>query len=469
MALVLAPIMVVYVHLYRYYRKSCVELQRLDSNTRSPIQSHFLESLSGLVSVRAFGPHVVRRYRDTNCKHVNRNDRALLALVLSNRWLSARLEILGATVGFSAALLAYIFSAQMTPGAAGLCVMWAIQFVVSCNFNTQNLTEAESKMTSVERVQEYARVSVEETATILSQVAVPPESWPESGSISFTDAVLSYRDDLEPALKGMSCTIDSGERIGIVGRTGAGKSTIATALYRLRDLSAGTIVVDGIDISKIALGDVRGRGISIITQDPLVFSGSLRLNLDPFSDFTDAELWDALRAVEMDQVIREMQTPDSDSGGGKEDENSIVSEECSGSLEVVVEEAGKNFSVGQLQLLCFARAMLQRPKILILDEATANCDAETDAKVQQHVRSYFSECTLLVIAHRLNTIMDSDRILVMDSGKVAELAPPLVLLSNPRSIFSELVNATGAVSAAALRKQAEEAQIPTKKVCTGSD
>jgi len=458
---VLAPIMVVYIHLYRYYRKSCVELQRLDSNTRSPIQSHFLESLNGLVSVRSFGPHVLQRYRSANCKHINRNDRALLGLVLSNRWLSARLEILGATVGFSSALLAYIFSDQMTPGAAGLCVMWAIQFVVSCNFNTQNLTEAESKMTSVERVQEYSRISVEETESILSNVMMPPDTWPQSGSIKFTDAVLSYRDDLEPALKGMSCAIASGERIGIVGRTGAGKSTIATALYRLRDLSAGTIIVDGIDISKLALGHVRGRGISIITQDPLVFSGSLRLNLDPFSDFTDAQLWDALRAVEMDQVIREMEIAKNGVDSSKDNERESGCDDSSqneGSLEVIVEEAGKNFSVGQLQLLCFARAMLQRPKILILDEATANCDAETDAKVQQHVRSYFQDCTLLVIAHRLNTIMDSDRILVMDSGKVAEFDSPLVLLDDPNSIFSELVNATGTVSAAALRKQAEEAK-----------
>ncbi|EFA79345.1 hypothetical protein PPL_07763 [Heterostelium album PN500] len=247
----------------------------------------------------------------------------------------------------------------------------------------------------------------------------PVQEWPQHGGIVFENLVMRYREGLDPVLKGISCEIKPKERIGIVGRTGAGKSSIVLALFRLVESSQGRILIDGQDISKIGLKDLR-KSLSIIPQDPVMFSGTLRENLDPFVEYTDAELWELLESIQLAGVVRANE----------------------GGLLCKVTDNGENWSVGQRQLICLGRALLRRPKILVLDEATASVDAQTDQLIQQTIRSKFSDCTILTIAHRLNTIMDSDRILVLDSGRISELDTPIRLLDNPDSILTWLVNET---------------------------
>ncbi|GAB5356564.1 hypothetical protein AAMO2058_000300800 [Amorphochlora amoebiformis] len=244
---------------------------------------------------------------------------------------------------------------------------------------------------------------------------------------------MSYADSLPPVLKGCTFTALPGEKIGVVGRTGAGKSTLAVALFRLRELTSGRILIDGVDISKLGLSSVRGEGICIIPQAPVLFSGTLRYNLDPFDVHEDAVLWRALKSVGMSELIRALP----------------------GELNALVEEGGSNFSVGQRQLICVVRAIIRQPRVLVVDEATASVDPQTDQVVQNALRTEFKATTQLTIAHRLQTIVDSDKVLVMDNGRVAEFGTPADLLEKKEGgVFASLVNATGRESAEHLKSQA---------------
>lgn len=289
-------------------------------------------------------------------------------------------------------------------------------------------------MNCVERVREYGELAPEQPPSSAPREA-PSDSWPEAGRIEFQDVVLSYRTDLEPALRGMSATIKAGESIGVVGRTGAGKSTLATCLFRLVELTSGCVLVDGVDISKLPLEQVRGgRGkMCIIPQDPVLFSGSVRYNVDPFEEYTDEQVWEALRKVRMHALVSGLP----------------------GELHATVEEEGSNFSVGERQLMCMARALLLQPRVLILDEATASVDHDTDEFIQKTVRDAFKGATLISIAHRLNTVMDCDRILVMRDGLVGEFDSPSSLLRDETSLFSELVRSTGKANSQHLHTAAE--------------
>ena len=421
---VLLIVIVLYACLYNRYRRACVDLQRLDATTRSPIQSSFLEAISGLDSIRAF--RAGDQFYSLNEKLVVDNSQVLFTLNVCNRWLAVRLESLGMIVVLGASTLAWFLSDIMGSAKAGFCILWALQFVISLNFNTVNLTEAESKLTSVERVLHYANKTPVERDT---KQIVPPSSWPSAGEVIFDDVVLRYRDSLPPALKGLTVTFPPSKRIGIVGRTGAGKSTISTALFRLRDLESGKIILDGIDISQISLDDLRGRacGISIITQNPVVFSGTMRSALDPFGEYEDRVIKEALQTAQLGRFAND--------------------------LSMEIKEGGDNFSVGQTQLLCFARALLTKPRVLVMDESTASCDRHTDQTIQRLVRQRFEGCTLLIIAHRLDTIMDADRILVMGNGRALEYGTPLELIQRNNGALSELINSTGA-DAEKLRKMA---------------
>lgn len=346
----------------------------------------------------------------------------------AHRWLAVRIQLLGAcAVLFSISFVAAFNDVlNLDPGIAAILIIWSANFNISLSFFVQGISESEASMTSLERVLDMTEIPQEESEV---QKSLPADdAWPSTGDLAFEDVNLRYRPGLPLSLNGLTFSLKSGQRCGVVGRTGAGKSTLASALFRLVELEGGKILFDGVDISKLSLQDVRGRknGMTIIPQEPVLFPGTLKQCLDPFGDFSDYDVQDALHSVR--GVSR-----------GLND------------LNATVEEGGKNFSVGERQLICLGRAMLAKPKLLFLDEATASVDGETDALIQKMLRSRFVGTTLLTIAHRLNTIMDYDVILVIDAGRCAEFGTPAELLANTDGIFSQLVESTGRESSAALR------------------
>ncbi|KAL3799546.1 hypothetical protein HJC23_008673 [Cyclotella cryptica] len=425
----LVPIMfvsVAYWTLVLHYRKSAVDLQRLDATSRSPVQAQLGEVIDGTSTIRTFGKSLY--FSSLFRKALNENSGMMMNFMAAHRWLSVRIQLLGAcTVLFAVAFVASFNDIlQISPGIAAILIVWSANFTIALSFFVQGISESEASMTSLERAIAMTEISQEESR--LLECMPVDAAWPSKGDISFEEVRLRYRPGLPLSLDGLSFCLKSGQRCGVVGRTGAGKSTLAAALFRLVELEGGKITLDGVNLSKIRLADVRGRrnGMAIIPQEPVLFPGTLKRCLDPFGDFSDEEVMDALNAVR---------------GASRGLSN----------LETVVEEGGRNFSVGERQLICLGRAMLAKPKLLFLDEATASVDGETDALIQKMLRSRFVGTTLITIAHRLNTIMDYDCILVMSDGKAAEFGTPAELLSNDDGIFSELVESTGKESSAALR------------------
>ncbi|KAF9976599.1 hypothetical protein BGZ75_000214, partial [Mortierella antarctica] len=270
------------------------------------------------------------------------------------------------------------------------------------------------------RLQEYVDLPPEAPEKLDDHDHQPPQDWPAEGRVEFVDYETRYRPGLELVLRGVNCSIRPHEKIGICGRTGAGKSSLTLSLFRIIESVRGQIFVDGIDISTLGLYDVRSR-FSIIPQDPVLFAGTIRFNLDPLGTKSDMELWQALEDSYLKEYVSSLE----------------------GGLQAAVLEQGDNFSVGQRQLICLARALLRKTSLLVLDEATAAIDLETDALVQAIIRQKFAECTILTIAHRIHTVMDSDRIMVLDQGKVVEFDSPFSLLSNPASIFYSLAKESG--------------------------
>lgn len=304
-------------------------------------------------------------------------------------------------------------------------------------------------MSSVERVLEYSRGDrIDQEAPHEIKNHKPVAEWPDRGAIEFNNVVMRYRPGLPFVLKGLSLSIKGGEKIGVVGRTGAGKSTLMLALFRIVELTSGSITVDGIDISKIGLMDLRSK-ISIIPQDPLLFSGTIRSNLDPFDQYNDARLWDALRRSFLVESAK---------GGLGNDGIETPSAGGRFSLETVIEPEGANLSVGERSLLSLARALVKDSQVVVLDEATASVDLETDAKIQQTIQTQFSHKTLLCIAHRLRTIISYDRILVLDSGNIAEFDTPLNLFHTPGSIFRGMCERSG-ITAGEIEKALLRSQV----------
>lgn len=288
-------------------------------------------------------------------------------------------------------------------------------------------TELETQMTCVERIVEYTKLDSEENP----QNSTPPPSWPSEGIIKFSSVSLRYSPDEPYVLKNLNFTIRSNEKVGIVGRTGAGKSSLIYAMFQLTK-TEGEIIIDNFNITQISLHNLRSK-ISIIPQEPVLFSGTIRKNLDPFDEYSDEELWNSLEEVELKKVVAELPL----------------------GLNYAVSESGSNFSVGQRQLLCLARAIIRNNKILLLDEATANVDPHTDSLIQKAIRTKFSNCTVLTIAHRLHTVMDSNKILVMNFGKMVEFDHPYLLLKNKSTMFYSMVQQTGPSMADALFKISE--------------
>ncbi|KAK3022450.1 hypothetical protein RJ639_047587, partial [Escallonia herrerae] len=423
------PLLILFYAAYLYYQSTAREVKRLDSITRSPVYAQFGEALNGLSAIRAYKAY--DRMSIINGNSMDNNIRFTLVNISSNRWLTIRLETLGGLMIWLIATFAVVQNGREENQLAfastmGLLLSYSLNITNLLSNVLRQASRAENSLNSVERVSTYIDLPSEAPAIIESNR--PPPGWPSSGLIKFEDVVLRYRPGLPAVLCGLSFSISPCEKVGIVGRTGAGKSSMLNALFRIVEVERGRIFIDGCDITKFGLTDLR-KVLSIIPQAPVLFSGTVRFNLDPFNEHNDANLWEALERAHLKDVIRR---------------NAM-------GLDAEVSEGGENFSVGQRQLLSLARALLRRSKILVLDEATASVDVRTDALIQKTIREEFKACTMLIIAHRLNTIIDSDRILVLDAGQVLEYGTPEKLLLDAGGVFSKMVQSTGAANAQYLR------------------
>ncbi|KAJ8418122.1 hypothetical protein AAFF_G00138310 [Aldrovandia affinis] len=396
---VIVPLAVIYYFVQRFYVATSRQLRRLDSVSRSPIYSHFSETVAGLSVIRAYGhqDRFLRHNKDT----IDENLKSVYPWIVSNRWLAIRLEFLGNLVVFFSALFAVLSRGSLDSGMVGLSISYALNVTQTLNWLVRMTSELETNIVAVERVSEYTEI--ENEAAWITKTR-PPEGWPDAGRLRLQNYKVRYRPELDLVLHGITCDIESTEKIGIVGRTGAGKSSLTNCLFRIMEAAEGHIFIDGVDIAVLGLHDLRSK-LTIIPQDPVLFSGTLRMNLDPFEKFSDEAIWKVLELSHLKAYV-----------GGLED-----------GLKHEVTEGGENLSVGQRQLLCLARALLRKSRILILDEATAAVDLETDRLIQVTIRHEFAHCTVLTIAHRLHTIMDSSRVMVLDAGKIVEFDSPNAL------------------------------------------
>jgi ABC-type multidrug transport system fused ATPase/permease subunit len=411
----MAPISYFYYVIQKWFRKSSTELQRLASIAGSPLFSDFSQVLSGTSTIRAYGKQT--KFFG-NCQHSFDKFNALyLTIQQANCWLGLRLDVIGGSIG---AIIGGIALATddikfIPAGWVGLALSYAIEVTGYLKHGVRMIAQVEAEMNSVERVLYYSN-NVESEAAPETKLDPKPSEWPSKGEIQIKNASLRYRDG-PLVLKNISVSIKGGEKIGVVGRTGSGKSSLMSALFRVTEIESdgGKIVIDGVDISTIGLVSLR-LSLSIIPQDPVMFSNTIRYNLDPFEEKSEYELWEVLKKVQLAEVIAVLP----------------------GGLDEQVAEGGENFSQGQRQLLCIARSLLRKPQILVMDEATASIDNTTDAVIQTMIRENFASATVLTIAHRLNTIMDSDRVLVLDDGNVAEFDTPSALISRG-GIFASMV------------------------------
>ncbi|MCI4384808.1 hypothetical protein PGIGA_G00042930 [Pangasianodon gigas] len=443
-AIIIPPLGLFYFFVQRFYVASSRQLKRLESVSRSPVYTHFNETLLGTSVIRAFG--VQNRFIRESDRRVDHNQKAYYPSIVANRWLAVRLEFVGNCIVTFAAFFAVMARDSLSPGLMGLSISYALQVTASLNWLVRMSSELETNIVAVEKVKEYGETE-KEAEWKLEKSSVPP-GWPTGGHIEMRNFGLRYRQDLELAIHDINVTIEGGEKVGIVGRTGAGKSSLTLGLFRIIEAAQGEICIDGVNIAELGLHELRSR-ITIIPQDPVLFSGSLRMNLDPFDGYSDEEVWKALELAHLKSFVSGLQDK--------------LNHECS--------EGGENLSLGQRQLVCLARALLrktkilvldeataavdvetdkliqstirtQKTKILVLDEATAAVDVETDKLIQSTIRTQFEECTVLTIAHRLNTIMDYTRVLVLDKGQMVEFDSPSSLIAK-RGIFYKMAKDSG--------------------------
>jgi ATP-binding cassette, subfamily C (CFTR/MRP), member 1 len=380
-------------------------MKRFESVLRSFVFAKFSEGLSGTACIRAYG--LQNRFIVDLRKAIDEMNSAYFLTFSNQRWLSVRLDVIGNLLVFTTGILVVTARFNVSPSISGLVLSYILSIVQMIQFTVRQLAEVENGMNATERLHYYGTELEEEAPLHTVEVA---KSWPQQGEIIFDDVQMRYRAGLPLVLQGLSMHVKGGERIGIVGRTGAGKSSIMSTLFRLVEISGGSITIDGMNISKVGLADLRSR-LAIIPQDPTLFRGTIRSNLDPFHEHSDLELWSALRQADL--VSAEANLDDKSPGRIH--------------LDGVVEEEGLNFSLGQRQLMALARALVRNSQIIVCDEATSSVDMETDDKIQRTIATGFKGKTLLCIAHRLRTIINYDRICVMDQGKIAELDIPLAL------------------------------------------
>nr|QNH67943.1 ATP-binding cassette transporter subfamily C member 1 X4 [Brachionus plicatilis] len=412
------PVFVLFIFFQRFYAKYSIQIKRLELAARSPIYAFFGECLNGVSTIRAFKTH--KRFIEQAQKHLDNNAIIFYSDYSANRWVGIRLEFTGSLVILASSMFIVLNKDSISAGTAGLTLSYALTITLTLIWVVRTFCDFETNLVSVERVREYCNLP-HEAEWILSEKS-PNSSWPSQGCINFKNFCLKYREELDFVLKDINCHIKSQEKVGIVGRTGAGKSSLTLGLFRILESNYGKIEIDGIDIKTIGLHELRKK-LTIIPQEPVLFCGSLRTNLDPFEEYCDEKILEALEHAHLKEFV------DSLPNG----------------LEYECTEGGDNLSVGQRQLICLTRALLRKTKILILDEATASIDPNTDELIQSTIRSQFKDCTILTIAHRLNTILDNDRIMVLDSGKLVEFDSPSKLLSNSSSIFYSMARDAGLV------------------------
>ncbi|XP_017483220.1 PREDICTED: multidrug resistance-associated protein 1-like [Rhagoletis zephyria] len=427
------PLAIFYFVIQRMFLPTSRQLRRIESTTRSPIYSHFDESLSGSSTIRAFGKQSA--FIIESNRRIDQNHVASWAINGCTQWIITRLEFLGYMVVFANALYCLINRENIQASITGLTLTYSMTITRNLNHFIMVTSELENSVVSFERCLEYCKMTTE--ADYYKDEQDPPEAqpkstdqtstslaevWPSQGAIEFRDFSTRYRPNLDLVLKSINFIVLPGERVGVVGRTGAGKSSLTLALFRILERASGKIIVDGRDIADLGLHSIRSR-MTIIPQDPVLFTGTLRLNIDPFGKHSDEELWSALELVNLRPFVQSFEA----------------------GLNHTITEGGDNLSVGQRQLLSLARALLRKSRILVLDEATAAVDMETDAIIQQTIRQHFFGSTILTIAHRIETIFDYDRILLMHNGEVLEYDSPERLIATPHSLFRSLAREAGLV------------------------
>ncbi|XP_054699047.1 multidrug resistance-associated protein 1 isoform X2 [Grus americana] len=414
-AMAIVPLTLLYAVFQHFYVITSCQLRRAEAASRSPIYSHISETFQGSSVIRAYKDQ--ERFILKSNFLVDENQRICFPGAVADRWLATNLEFLGNGIVLFAALFAAMGRAHLSPGTAGFSISYVLQITGILNWMVRSWTEIENSIVSVERVREYVRTPKEAPWTLNGKLQ--DQVWLTEGRIEFRNYSLRYRPNLELALKHVTLTISGQEKIGITGRTGAGKSTLAVGLLRLVEAAEGAILIDGLDIAQLGLHDLR-TNITVVPQDPVLFSGSLRMNLDPLNHYSDADIWTALELTHLKNFVADL--PDQ------------LEHQCS--------DQGENLSAGQKQLVCLARALLRKAKILVLDEATAAVDLETDLQIQSTLRTQFKDSTVLTIAHRLNTIMDCDRILVLENGQIAEFDTPEHLIAQ-KGLFYRLMEESG--------------------------
>lgn len=395
-----------------YYLASSRELTRLDSITKAPVIVHFSESIAGVMTIRSFGKQGI--FSVENVKRVNSNLRMDFHNNGSNEWLGFRLELLGSLIlCLSTMFMILLPSSIIKPENVGLSLSYGLSLNGVLFWAIYLSCLVENRMVSVERIKQFTKIPSEAAWEINDRI--PPPSWPAHGNINLKDLQVRYRPNTPLVIKGITLSIQGGEKIGVVGRTGSGKSTLIQVFFRLVEPSGGSIIIDGLDICMLGLHDLRSR-FGIIPQEPVLFEGTVRSNLDPIGQYSDDEIWKSLERCQLKDVVADK--PEK--------------------LDSLVVDSGDNWSVGQRQLLCLGRVMLKRSKILFMDEATASVDSQTDAVIQKIIREDFAACTIISIAHRIPTVMDCDRVLVIDAGRAKEFDRPSRLLGWP-SLFGALV------------------------------
>ncbi|KAI8813612.1 P-loop containing nucleoside triphosphate hydrolase protein [Cladochytrium replicatum] len=430
MLAVIFPIAAVYWFLLNYYRSTLRELKRLDSNARSPLYSHISETLAGVMSVRAYGAEArfVEKERDL----MDFSTEPLFLRWSSAGWIAIRISILASLITLVLAIIG-LYSGGTGTAFIGLGLSYAVTITEQIGTVLEALAMLETEMNAVERMVHYAQNLPQERARRL-ETDPDVSEWPKRGAISFVNLELRYESRPDTAvIKDLSADIRPGERVALVGRTGSGKSSLVTAMFRIIESSRGSVVIDGRDISDLGLYTLRSR-MQIIPQEPVLFEGTIRTNLDLEDELADDDIWNGLEQVGLKAYVLKQEKK----------------------LDAPITEGGENLSVGQRQLMCLARAILKKPRILVMDEATASVDTKADKLIQESIETHFRETTVISIAHRLNTIAGFDRVMVLDGGNLIEFDSPHTLLKNPASLFTSLVDATGKENAQVLRKIASD-------------
>lgn len=419
-----------FVFISNFYSGSSREIKRLEALQRSVVYNNFNETLTGMTTIQAY--KCEDNFVKKNDHFLNKMNEAYYLAIANQRWLSVHLDIVASLFALIICVLCITQQFNISASSTGLLLNYVIQIVGLLSLTIRSMTQVENEMNSVERLHSYAFHLPQEAQYEIPEQK-PPQEWPAAGFIQVKDLSIRYRPNLPLVLKNLNFNIYPGEKVGICGRTGAGKSSIMTALYRLNELETGSIRIDGLDISQMGLYDLRSR-LSIIPQDPVLFQGSIRRNLDPFDQYDDDTLWDSLRRADLIDELQLFKMK----GIKLDPENNVGLDDLPKfHLDQLVEDDGNNFSLGEKQLLALARALVRNSKILVLDEATSSVDYGTDAKIQETIVNEFTQCTILTIAHRLKTILNYDRILVMDNGSIVEKGTPLELFDK-NGVFTNM-------------------------------